>query len=210
MRVFPLAVAAVTISVSLWTTPAAATLFAYDVSLSGAAEFPPNGSPATGSGTVIYDDAAHSLSIALTFSGLVGTTVAAHIHAATAIPGTGNAGVATTTPSFLGFPLGVTAGSYATVLDLASAISFNPAYVTASGGTLVLAELTLTDAMASGKSYLNIHTTSAPGGEIRGFLTSSSVPEPTTWAMFLIGFGVSGCALRRAKNGRAAEILVSA
>jgi hypothetical protein len=201
MRGFPLTAAAA-ISASLLTAPAAATLFAYDISLSGGAEFPPNSSPATGNGTVVYDDAAHSLSISLTFSGLIGTTVAAHIHAATTVPGSGTAGVATTTPTFSGFPLGVTAGSYAAVLDLAAASSFNPAYVTANGGTLALAELALTDAMASGKSYLNIHTTSSPGGEIRGFLTASSVPEPATWAMFIIGFGVSGCALRHARKQR--------
>jgi hypothetical protein len=45
--------------------------------------------------------------------------------------------------------------------------------------------------MFAGKSYLNIHTTAFPGGEIRGFLTL--VPEPGTFA--LLGLGAIGMAM---------------
>ena len=68
--------------------------------------------PRTGFATVVYDDLAHTLSVDASFSGLLGTTTAAHIHAATAVPGVGTAGVATQTPSFVGFPLGVTSGTF--------------------------------------------------------------------------------------------------
>jgi hypothetical protein len=39
-------------------------------------------------------------------------------------------------------------------------------------------------AMFQGETYLNIHTTSFPGGEIRGFLTQ--VPDDASTAMLLI------------------------
>src|ERR1035438_8137709 len=88
----------------------------YEAFLSGPAESPPNGSPGTGFAEVIvntgFGGQDDSMIVELTFSGLLGTTTASHIHAATASPGTGTAGVATTTPTFLGFPLGVTSGTY--------------------------------------------------------------------------------------------------
>ena len=72
-------------------------------------EMMPTGSPGTGSATVIMDVDANTLSIQASFQDLLGTTTAAHIHCCVAPPG--NAGVATTTPSFPGFPLGHGAGS---------------------------------------------------------------------------------------------------
>src|SRR5204863_6081105 len=100
----------------------------------------PTTSLGIGSGTVNYDDVAHTLELQVTFSGLTGTTTASHIHGPTTIPFTGTAGVATTTPSFAGFPLGVTSGSFSNTLDLTLASSFNPSYVTANGGTPAGAE----------------------------------------------------------------------
>ncbi|HEY5863113.1 MAG TPA: CHRD domain-containing protein, partial [Casimicrobiaceae bacterium] len=58
----------------------------YTFLLSGAAEAPPNASPGTGGGTVIYDATVHTLQVNVVFSDLVttgtGTTVA-HIHCCT-------------------------------------------------------------------------------------------------------------------------------
>ena len=147
-----------------------AAILQYDAFLSGPNESPPNASPGTGFATVSYDNSAHTLLVDVSFSGLLGTTTASHIHAATASPGTGTAGVATTTPTFAGFPLGVTSGTYHNLLDLTLSSSYNPAYVTLVGGTVPLAEANLVAAMASGEAYLNIHSTVVPGGEIRGFL----------------------------------------
>src|SRR5262249_1322826 len=121
------------------------------------------------------------LHVHVDFQGLIGTTTASHIHSATAVPGTGTAGVATTTPTFAGFPLGVTAGTYDNTLDLTLASSYNPSFITANGGTTASAELALAGGIAAGKAYWNIHSTFAPGGEIRGFLLP--VPEPATLAL---------------------------
>jgi hypothetical protein len=177
-----------------------ATILQYAVFLSGPAEAPPNGSPGTGSGTVVYDNVLHTLALQVTFSGLTGSTTAAHIHAATPTPGTGTAGVATTTPNFVGFPLGVTSGSYSNTLNLTLAGSFNPAYVTANGGTLATAEAALAAAMASGRAYWNIHTSTFGGGEIRGFLVA--VPEPAS--ALTLGALALGMAARRHRRNPAA------
>src|SRR5207253_692886 len=119
----------------------------YEANLDGPSESPPNASPATGFGDFFYNDAAHTLAINMSWSGLLGTTTASHIHAATASPGTGTAGVATTTPYFTGFPIGVTSGSFNTVLDLTQSSSYNPSYVTANGGTTATAETALIGAI---------------------------------------------------------------
>jgi hypothetical protein len=174
-----------------------AAVFQYSVTLDGPSE--PTASPGTGSGLVTYDDAAHTLALQLTFSGLLGPTTASHIHAPTAAPFTGTAGVATTTPYFTGFPIGVTSGSFANTLDLTSASSYNSSYITANGGTPATAEVALAAAMASGKAYWNVHTQTFPGGEIRGFLVA--VPEPTTLA--LAGLGLMGLAARAWKKRHA-------
>jgi hypothetical protein len=167
----------------------------YTVTFSGPNEFPANTSPGIGFGLVDYDDVAHTLSLQVTFSGLQGTTTASHIHAPTTAPFFQNAGVATVMPAPAGFPLGVTSGSYSGTLDLTQASSYNPAFVTANGGTTAGAEAALTAAIAGGEAYWNIHSSSFGGGEIRGFLVP--VPEPSVLALLGLGAGAVALRLRR-------------
>lgn len=166
---------------------AQAGLITYTATLSGLNEFPVNASPGTGFATVIIDDIANTMTLQVVFSGLTGTTTASHIHCCTAVPQSGTAGVATTTPTFAGFPTGVSAGTYDNTLNLLLASSYNPAYVSANGGTPASAEAALLAGMALGKSYLNIHTSTFPGGEIRGFLVANAVPEPGGLALLALG-----------------------
>jgi hypothetical protein len=157
-----------------------ANTISYVANLSGPAESPPNASPGTGFADVTIDTVANTMLVDVSFSGLLGTTTASHIHCCTAAPGTGTAMVATTTPTFAGFPLGVTSGSYMNTLDLTLASSYNPDFITAHGGTTASAEAFLLAGLAAGDSYLNIHSTVVPGGEIRGFL--QAVPGPVAGA----------------------------
>ncbi|MEO6002542.1 MAG: CHRD domain-containing protein [Opitutus sp.] len=154
----------------------------FNATLSGPAEG--NASPGTGQAWVTYDPSAHTLQVNATFTGLTGTTTASHIHAATAVPGAGTAGVATQVPNFPGFPLGVTSGTYqSATFDLTLLGSWNPAFVTAHGGTAAGAEDFFAAALWSGSSYFNIHTSTFGGGEIRGFL---HVPDAAQSASLLL------------------------
>jgi hypothetical protein len=186
------------LSLYAWAPSAFATVFSYEAIMSGPSESPPNASPGTGFGTADYDNVTHMLALNASFSGLLGTTTASHIHAPTLVPFSGTAGVATTTPSFAGFPLGVTAGAFSNTIDLTQSSSWNPAYVTANGGTTAGAEAAFTSALATGQAYWNIHTTVVPGGEIRGFMIPVPTPEPTTCVLFVLGaIGLSGTVGRR-------------
>jgi hypothetical protein len=142
----------------------------YWVNLSGPAEVPVNNSPGTGKSLVTIDAVANTMRVQSTFSGLLGNVTASHIHAATAVAGTGTAGVATTTPTFTGFPSGVTVGTYDHTFNMLLSTSYNASYITNNGGTAATAWVALRAAISTGKSYHNIHSTLFPGGEIRGFL----------------------------------------
>ena len=166
----------------------------YFVNLNGPSESPPNASPGTGSASITFDLVAHTFFIDLTFSGLTTNTTAAHVHSATAVPGTGTAGVATQTPYFVFFPIGVTSGTYTQTFDTSLTSFYNSAFVTANGGTAASAEAALFAGINAGEAYLNIHTNVFPSGEIRGFL--QRVPESfsTLWGALpmagMLGFTV--------------------
>ena len=126
-------------------------------------------SSAIGTGLITWDTATTMMTVNVVFSELTTPTTAAHIHCCTTAPG-GNAGVATTVPFFPGFPIGVTSGTYAHVFDMLNASSYNPAFVTANGGTPASAAAALLTGILAGEAYLNIHSMMFPAGEIRGFL----------------------------------------
>jgi hypothetical protein len=179
-----------------------AAFSSYFAILTGASESPPNSSLGGGFAEVDIDPVANMMHVHVSFSGLTSGTVASHIHAATALPGTGTAGVATTTPTFPNFPLGVTSGTYDMTFDMLQASSYNPAFITANGNTPASAEAALFASIAAGTSYLNIHTTNFPTGEIRGFLVlPSAVPEPSSIVLCGIA-GAIGLAVVRVRRKR--------
>ncbi|MCC6509353.1 MAG: CHRD domain-containing protein [Pirellulaceae bacterium] len=183
-------------------TPAQAALLLYHAAMNGPSEAPPNASPGIGTVYLDFDDVANTMRIRTTFSGLTGNTTAAHIHAnVTATPFTGTSGVATTTPTFVGFPQGVTSGSSDNTYDMTIASSYNAAFVTANGGTIASARAALLTAIATGRAYYNVHTQTFTGGEIRGFLVV--VPEPSSMALlgtFAAGAGWRAWRRRKAKQ----------
>jgi hypothetical protein len=86
----------------------------------------------------------------------------------------------------------VTSGTYDQTFDLTLASSWRAGFITDHGGTPAGAEAALAAGLASRTAYLNVHTSFAPGGEIRGFL---AVPEPSSPA--LVGAALGLLALTR-------------
>lgn len=163
-------IAALLPTLCLTSSTAQAQITSYTTTLSGSAESPPTASTGTGSVTVTINTSLSTMRVQCAFSGLTGTTTAAHIHAATGVANTGTASVATTTPTFTGFPSGVTSGTYDQTLDMTMSSSYRAGFITDNGGTPATAFVALQAALNAEKSYFNIHTTLYPGGEIRGFL----------------------------------------
>lgn len=138
------------------------------------------GATGTGSTTVTVDLDLQTMRVQANFTGLSGVTSASHIHGPTAAAGTGNASVMTETPTFSGFPLGVTSGTFDQTFDMSVAGSYNPAFLSnaQNQGSIPTAFNSLVTALNDNKAYLNIHTSTFGAGEIRGYL--QLVPEPTT------------------------------
>lgn len=126
----------------------------YMFGMDGFQETPPVATPGFGDCTVTLTGL--DVSVACTFSGLIGTTTLAHIHG----------------PADFGVSAGV-------ILALTPDVGVTSGVIT-GGGTLSAAHAA---ALTSGMTYINLHTTFKPTGEIRGQI----VPEPSTMALLAIG-----------------------
>lgn len=148
---------AVVAGVLLFPSAALADIINFTATINGAQEVPPTPSPATGSAAVTLDTSTNLLSWNITFTAgtLLGTTTASHFHGPAA-PGV-NAGVIVninTTPGFGSPQIGM-------------------ATISEEHEAFFLANMT----------YINIHTTAFPGGEIRGQVLQ--VPEPAAGFLFI-------------------------
>ena len=121
---------------------AAATTFKAD--LKASSEVPPNTTTGTGSGTVTLDG--DKITWNITFSGLSGPAIAAHIHG----------------PAPAGKNAGVLVPLYTKGKPVTSPLT----------GSATLSAAQVTD-LTNGQCYANVHTAKNPGGEIRGQLMKS-------------------------------------
>ncbi len=155
-------------AIALAAAPAQAqTVFIAD--LRGSNEVPPAASPGSGFAIVVFDRSFQTMTVRTTFSGLVANTVDGHIHCC--VPPTGNAVVAVGFRQ-AAFPLGVTGAQFSATFDLNNVAIYNPPFRNANGGTAASARTALINGTQAGLSYVNIHTTRFPGGELRGQLFS--------------------------------------
>ena len=149
----------------LATTPAQAATITLTSTLIGLSSAPQNGSAATGTALMSYDDISNLFNLSIDISGINKSALtASHIHlGASGV----NGGVL--------YGLGTTAWND-----------------TATGMNLILTGGTFPGAnsldLLAGNTYLNIHTGAFPGGEIRGQLTAVPVPA----AAWLLGSGLLG------------------
>ena len=168
--------AAIAAGLLLSVSQASAAIFTFNTTLTGLNEFPPNASPGTGTASVTWDDVTHTMTVYAMFSGLTGTTTASHIHCCVSpMAVTPTAGVATMVPTFSGFPLGVTSGSFTQSFDMTDASSYNPGFVTANG-SVAGAEAALLAGLHAGTTYLNIHTSVFPPARSAGSWSRSRPP----------------------------------
>jgi hypothetical protein len=152
--------------------PLSAGIISYDVAIDGAQAG--TGSPGTGAAFLALDDVAMTLSVDLAFADLLAPTTNAHIHCC-APPGVSAGVIIPFVPA--GFPLGVTAGTFFNTFNLTS---------------------TQVSDIQSGLSYINIHTSMFPAGEIRGQI----VPEPSTFALMLVVLAAAVAFLRWRRPAR--------
>jgi hypothetical protein len=150
--------------------PAQATLWSFPaILLDGAQETPPVATTGTGTASATIDDVTGAMTLSGSFMNLIGPSNNFHLHGP-APPGT-PAGVIQGFP----FDFGVTSGTF--------------------GGNAVLSAANVAHVLA-GNTYLNVHSTFRPGGEIRGqLLNPIRIPEPSTVLLMLIGLSPLG--LRR-------------
>lgn len=114
-------------------------LTVYTMTMAGSQETPPNGSSATGSVVVTLNRSNGSVTVTGTFSGLSSNATAAHIH--------GPAAPGTSAPVIV--PLQVPSATSGAVTGT---------------GTM---DATHMNDMVTGMTYVNIHSTNYPDGEIR-------------------------------------------
>src|SRR5215469_10028157 len=149
--------------------PAQAALIDFTASLDGAQQVPPAASTGTGSGSVVLDTVADTITVNLSFQGLTGPALAAHIHG----PGAVGTNASILFP-FMNVP-NATSGSIPQ-----QTFSITPSQISD---------------LEAGLYYMNVHTPNFPLGEIRGQL--EQVPEPATMA--LLAAGVLGLSAARRK-----------
>jgi hypothetical protein len=128
------------LAVVLISGTASAQTKTFTANLSGAAEAPPSASTGRGTGKVTIDTATKVMTWSVTYSGMTGPVMAAHIHAP------------------------ADEGENSTVL-----VPLTGPLASPMTGSATLTGRQIAD-IETGRCYFNLHTKANPGGEIRGQL----------------------------------------
>ena len=174
MRTKSLLSAAAAVAALSCATAAFATHYVANVNISAANEVPTNASPATGTAFVSINTVTNTLTYNITYTN--GLLLGA--ETAAHIHGFAAAGVNAGVKHALPATAGVKVGTWT--------------YLEADEANIL-----------AGLTYINIHTSANPGGEIRGQITpvnSTDTPAASTWALGLMGLGLlvtAGVAVRR-------------
>ncbi len=141
------------------TTPPAPTTVSYKATLAGSSERPtPNTSTAQGSFTGTLDLKTNILTYTVTYSGLVANSTASHIHAPGDATIAANVVFDFSKNGTVQFTAGPTAQTYSGTILMTAATPIT----TAINGD------SLRKLMDAGLTYVNVHSTTYPAGEIRG------------------------------------------
>jgi len=158
--------------------PAKASFIA-DATLLGANETPPHITPATGFAQITYNSNTNTILFQVTFNELSAPATAGHIHV-------GPPGVAgPIILPFAGVPAAIS-GTFSGTVTAADLLPSPPNGINTFADAI--------NAIEAGNTYVNVHNSIFPGGEIRGQL--QIVPEPGSAPLALAAI-IGGWALRR-------------
>jgi hypothetical protein len=138
--VIPLAL----LGVALWAGPTLAAPETFQVQLSGAQQVPAVQTDGTGTADLSYDPSTHRLHWTITYSGLSGPVMMAHLHGPAAAGSNGGVQVWLTKKG----------GKVESPIKGAATLTADQA-----------------KQFEAGQLYINLHTHAHPGGEIRGQVT---------------------------------------
>lgn len=155
-------IAMATIASAALAGSAQATVHTFDCVMDGAQETPPVATPASGVAVVTLDDVTGQVTVVSgSYTGLIGTCSDSHIHG----------------PAGPGVPAGI-------IIGITNTGGNNG---TLGGGGILSA--TNQGHLLAGNTYINVHSTFRPGGEIRGqlILRPAAVPTVSEWGMMVLG-----------------------
>jgi hypothetical protein len=136
----------------------------YTTNLTGGSEVPANASAATGTCTAVVNAAQTQVTISCAFQNLGGTYTASHLH--------GPAPVGVNASVRIGFVPPTAPWVFSNSNHDGSLVNYTVAIAAADVTTL-----------ANGQMYANVHSSTFPGGEIRGQMGLSPVPTAkSTWS----------------------------
>jgi hypothetical protein len=184
-----------------------AVVYTFNATLSGANEvLPAVGGPGSGIAILAYNTwgtaslADDSYDFSMAVFGLTGGTVAGtaasafHIHGAATTTENAPVRVALDASPFAALNLGSTLLVGGSAIPAPVSIPLTAVSATNAGHP----SMSFLDMLQGGLAYVNVHTALKPMGAVRGQLIQvSAVPEPSTYAMLLLGVAALGFVARR-------------